>query len=219
MLEVVFPTLNRPAEAARLVASIGNDYLITPSFEEVPRPLTTIVNELVSSSEADIIVVLADHIEVLPGTLRSVERSMEDKFPDFDGMVGLHIMNLAPLAGVREYCFFGVGRKFVDRFPDRHIFCDDYHHFSADTELGEYATKAGKFYFDQHARIKTWHPNAGNAPKDDTWRASRSRLERDKAIRQERQRRGLLWGESFERVNNTNTESVKHGSGSPKSGT
>lgn len=208
VIEVLAPTLNRPKEARRLEAALegvnvpaGYVLRVTIQRETEPRALTAIVNEMVARSDAEIVVVLADHIVPDKDFLVHVAIAFEDRFPDLDGLVGLKIANMDPLPGVREYCFFAAGRKFIERFPDAQLFCPDYYHFYADTELGRGANEAGAFYFAEEARINTFQVNNGRADIDATWRASRSRKKEDDAQNARRRENGLLWGRTFDRVN------------------
>lgn len=206
LIEVVAPSLNRPKEAARLEQALaacaipeGYELKINVQRETAPRALPVIVNELVAQSEASIVVVLADHIVPKPGLIEAVIRAFEGR-PDI-GMVGLNIVNMPPAPGVREYCFFALCRPFINHFPDRQVLCPDYHHFYGDTELGNFASAADAFVFAQDAEIETHHVNNGLADPDDTWRASRSRKKQDVETYELRQRKGLVWGKTFERVN------------------
>lgn len=206
LIEVVAPSLNRPKEAARLEQALaacaipeGYELKINVQRETQPRALPVIVNELVAQSEASIVVVLADHIVPKPGLIEAVIRAFEGR-PDI-GMVGLNIVNMPPAPGVREYCFFALCRPFINHFPERQVLCPDYHHFYGDTELGNFANGAEAFHFATDAEIETHHVNNGLADQDDTWRASRSRKKQDAETYELRQRKGLVWGKSFERVN------------------
>ncbi len=205
LIEVVAPSLNRPKEAQRLEQALaacaipeGYELKINVQRETEPRSLPLIVNELVAQSEAEIVVVLADHIVPKPGMIEAIVKAfgMSEQF----GMVGLNIVNMPPAPGVREYCFFALCRPFIEQFPERQVLCPDYHHFYGDTELGRYASAVDAFYFAEDAEIETHHVNNGLALQDDTWRASRSRKKEDVAIFEKRQAKGLLWGASFERV-------------------
>lgn len=200
IVEVVCPSLNRPDELERLRDSVPDGVSFMASYETEPRALTTIVNELVSTSTADIVVVLADHVVIQNGCIDAIVSDFEDAFPSLDGMVGLNIMNMEPRQGIREYCFFAVGREFISRFPDGKIFCPDYYHFSGDTELGEYAHGAGVFLFNEDACIFLHHPNASNAKRDATHAASRIKVTYDQEMRMKRRKTGLLWGDSFELI-------------------
>lgn len=200
IIEVVVPSLNRPTELERLRDSIPDGVLFTASRETEPRALTTCVNELIAKSTGDVVLVLADHVELMDGCIDAVISDFETAYPELDGMVGLNITNMEPRPGIREYCFFAIGRKLIEHFPDNRIFCPDYYHFSGDTELGEYANGAGVFLFDEDACIFLHHPNAANAPRDATHAASRIKVNQDHDMRMKRRKAGLLWGDTFELI-------------------
>ena len=199
-VEVVVPSLNRPKELERLRESIPKGVLFSPSVEKEPRALTTAVNQLVNNSTGDIVVVLADHVVLENGCVENMVESFQMLFPSLDGMIGLNISNMPSLQGVREYCFFALGKEFLNRFPLGRIFCPDYYHFYGDTELGEYAVKENVFFFDEYAKVFTHHPNAGNAKRDATNKTSRILTHVDDSMRKKRQELGWLWGKSFDLV-------------------
>lgn len=209
-IEVCCPTLNRPKEVIRLRNSLPDDCLFTPSLESQPRALTQIVNELFQKSTGDIVIMAADHLEFKPQCLDVIRETFARRFPDLDGVVGLNLVNLPHTERISEYCFLALGRKFIERFSAngeyQGVFCPEYYHFYGDTEFGVWAEKIGKFAYDERAAVFTWHPNAGNARRDRTYSASRSRKGFDDAMWRLRQAAGLYWGESFRRIGNAAAE-------------
>ena len=218
-IEVCFPTLNRMESARRLMRSVNGECAIRVSWEEEPKALTGTVNRLFRQSHqrgVDVSIMLADHLEVQPGCIKAVRRVFTERFPDFDGVVGLNLYNLPPLPGVREYCFLAVGRTYLERFRDEgkrrdvastgdagrlEAFCPDYYHFFGDTEFGEYASELGRFEFCEEARVFSHlHTSFAHALDDATHQASRRHVDYDEAARKERTKRGLLWGRTFERL-------------------
>ena len=203
-IEVCCPTLNRPKEVIRLRNSLPDDCIFTPSLEAQPRALTQIVNELFQKSTGDIVIMAADHLEFKPQCIDVIRESFTKQFPDLDGVVGLNLVNLPHTERISEYCFLALGRKFIGRFTAdgkyQGVFCPEYYHFYGDTEFGLYAEKIGKFHYDERAAVFTWHPNAGNARRDRTYSASRSRKGFDDAMWRLRQAAGLYWGESFKLI-------------------
>lgn len=198
MLEIVVPTYNRPLEIARFLESaqkvevpVGWVVNTRVRYGGKPEALTGIVNGLVQESSADVVMVLADHLVMHSDCLINC---MDYFNNDLDLMVGLRIENCPITPGVSEYCFFAVGKEFISRFPDRQIFCPDYWHFYADNELGRYANEIGKFIWAEDAKVTTYHPNVGNAEKDETYWASRKNIAQDKQINSIRKTKGLLWG-------------------------
>jgi len=209
-VEVCCPTLNRPREVIRLRNSLPDDVLFTPSLELQPRALTQIVNELFQRSTGDIVIMAADHLEFKPQCIEAIRECFTKRFPDLDGVVGLNLVNLPHTERISEYCFLALGRKFIGRFTAngkyQGVFCPEYYHFYGDTEFGLFAEKIGKFAYDERASVFTWHPNAGNARRDRTYSASRSRKGFDDAMWRLRQAAGLYWGESFKLIGNAAAE-------------
>ncbi len=204
IVEVCCPSLNRPDELARLRASLSADCIFSPSVETQPRPLPLIVNELFGRSTGDIVIMAADHLEFRPSCLEVVRAGFARHFPDLDGVMGLNMCNLPRKAGITEYSFIAVGRKFIERFYQegrfQGLFCPDYYHFYGDTEFGQLAARLERFLYDERAEVFTWHPNANNAPRDKTYSASRSRKAYDDEIWKKRREANLYWGETFVRV-------------------
>jgi len=211
-IALLIPTLDRPKELNRLSTSIEKamtwlavDELVQVfiSREVAPRPLPVIVNELVANAmeieSLDGVVILADHLVLGCLCLREVFTFFGDNI-DTDIMGGLNIANLPFNPNISEFCFPVIGRKFIERFPEYQVFCPEYHHFCADTELGIFAKRIGKFKFLRDARVETYHPNVGNAPKDNTYWASRKNSQEDQRIFTARKTAGFLWGDNFERI-------------------
>lgn len=125
----------------------------------------------------------------------------EIKKMDLDGVVGFHIDNRTE---ERQPCLaaFGVvGKKFAERFPDRAVFCPDYYSLFADLELQAYAESVGRFKFQSACRLVHYHPSYTNEVPDATHLHTRRRVSRESGIYLEREKAGLLWGESFKLIN------------------
>lgn len=171
-------------------------------LETEPRALTTCINELLAAVSADVVFLLGDHIVFHERTVEEVLNRFASN--PVIGAVGMRIENLPP-ASASPYAFMALSRRFLNRFKMRNgrweVFCPDYYHFCADTELGEYAESIGAFHFAASATITTHSPAAGNAATDETYRAGRTNKAADMDIRRKRQAAGLLWGKSFERIN------------------
>ncbi len=203
-LEIVVPTYNRPKEIERFLESSqklipveGWEFGVRVRYGNKPEALTSIVNGLVAESRADAVMVLADHLVMHSDCLVECLPYLDD---NEDIMVGLNIENLPITPGISEYCFFVLGKEFISRFPNRQIFCPDYYHFYADNELGQYAYGENKFIWAENARVTTYHPNVGNAQKDETYWASRKNVGHDKQINSTRKAQGYLWGRDFKLI-------------------
>lgn len=202
IFQIVCPSLHRTDELVRFVDTVPDKYFKKAilKVERKPRALTRIINEIVAESTGDIVFLAADHLVCRPGCFEEVERLFVEHFPDTNGVVGLNVENLQDNPGCNEYAFCAVGRKFIERFKDKKIFCPDYYHFHADTEFGLFAYAMHCFIYAENAKLYSYHPRDGSAAKDGTYCASRQHQKEDDATLKKRRARGLLWGATFERV-------------------
>lgn len=198
---------SRKSDLDRLRRSLeGQVDHVAVVHESEPRPsherFDSVMRLAMEDADPDIFVHLADDIEVLDGCLDVVRREFALRFPDLDGMIGLHQANIQPIPNCTEYGFFAVGRRFVERFLEsgQPVFCPDYWHFYVDTELGMLASKLGRFHFAQDARILHHHRGVLKLPADDAHKACRVKKDEDRKVWETRRRRNLLWGETFRRV-------------------
>lgn len=206
---VAAPSLNRPKHVERFKELFNmhgsKNAELFLDIQEEPNPLTKIINELVAIStiefEADIVMLLADYVEIGPNTISSTLEIFEQYGTDI--AVGLKILNMEPLENVREFCFMALGADFINRFEQvqYQVFCPDYYHFYGDTELGLYAKSINKFILNEEG-VTINHPNAGNAQKDSTYFYSREMKHEDKEINSIRRNKNLLWGKDFTRIAN-----------------
>jgi len=118
-------------------------------------------------------------------------KKFEEQFPSEDGLMGF---DTASVPKNTKYAFGLMGKAFLDRFPERQVFCLDYIHFGADNELGRFAESINRFYFFdelavEHSRLL-----------DSTFVLASKVRARDEDVRLARLRRGLLWGKTFERL-------------------
>ncbi len=122
--------------------------------------------------------------------------TMEDNYPDGDGVIGLNQSNM------ENFCKAGfvlVGRKFIDRFPDSQLYCPDYLHYFSDPELMAFAKSINRFTYAEDAKVLHFHP-AVTGKQDETNKVSRTRWKHDKDVSNKRLEKGYLWGENFASV-------------------
>ena len=139
----------------------------------------------------------ADDMIFHKGSIELAVEAMNERFPDEDGVIGFNQSNLITHC---EAGFTLIGRKFLKRFEGQFLFCPDYQHYYADTELLRYAETAGKFYYCEEARVDHYHFSVYGQKKDST--ALKSQMSRDIDIQTalNRDNQGLLWGHDFRRV-------------------
>lgn len=139
------------------------------------------------------VLLAGDDMLFKPGAIQKALDVFEAYSQDTDRVVGFNQSNLK---GACEAGFTLMGEGFRDRFPNRQVFCPDYGHYYADTELLRFARMVGKFTFCEAAEVLHWHFSVLGY-RDDTSKLVGTLLEDDRARFELRQKRGLLWGSNF----------------------
>ncbi len=146
----------------------------------------------------DVFVYLNDDVELDPDCLRLIVQTFEYGIKDFDGVVGIHQINIP---NTRRLLAFGaIGKKFIDRFPNRHVFCPDYKCLYIDEELENYARIVDKAWTDRGPKLLHHHPCTG-VPEDETHRHNRIHKADDIRMYNARKKMGYLWGLDFKTIN------------------
>jgi len=121
----------------------------------------------------------------------AIEKAFNDfnyYFPDDDGVVGLsqdkHSFNPAGVALV--------GKKFIERYPKRQVFCPLYYHFAAQ-EVHTLADKLHRFYLSS-AMLLHKHPAFYKDERDKTHDDARAFRVKDMNLMKQRKTEGLIWG-------------------------
>jgi len=226
-LDIVIPTYNRPLKLLKCVASIidamvaipdhntyiyvycsnQEDYEYTTNLFEslrsvlvrfltVPYKAANFWNNHIATSSFDIMFYLNDDVLLHPACLINAIKAMETNFPDLDGVIGLYQENL-PETDTVKTAFGAIGDKFLSRFPNKKVFCEDYERFYLDKELELFSAKINRLILSKEASLIHCHP-AYNALWDDfTHKDVRTHLAGDRLMFMKRQRKHLLWGENF----------------------
>lgn len=147
---------------------------------------------------------LVDDVELTPNFLEQAVACLKAYYPDTDGVIGT--AQLCP--GREDYTFkwYGqplIGRKFIERYKDvdYKVCCPQYSHFFQDEEMWLYAKSLNKFENCEEAVLYHYHPAFKPEEMDSTHPIVRGKLMRqDRAIFDERQKRGLIWGKSWELI-------------------
>lgn len=199
-VNVIIPTISRPHLIQKTIQSIlaGNykDVIITivvddgrkayhrrlVNLYETANSIKVLFNEkrlgwpcslnrVFRETDDDLYLYASDDLIFRPNTIRKSVNDMKEHFLDGDGVIGIS-------QNLRQYCpaAFGlVGRKWVNRFPDRQVMYPKYMHFAGDSEHWYYARQKGKFYKSNalvlHAR-----------PFDECKRKAQKTLRSDRAI-------------------------------------
>ena len=213
-VRVIIPTKNRKNKLAKAVSSIDSrvELIVEGSNEDLDIDRSLISREFVynedKSEERDMsfvpainrncikgkhIIVSSDDIYYEEDAIEIAYKELIDRFPDTDGVIGINNYNLGSQG--HEGAVTLVGDKFLERFPNRDLFCPEYLHFYVDTELTLLAKKLNRFYFCIESRVYHDHPSiTGNY--DSTHHYKRSeRHTRDGEVWKQRQASGKLWGE------------------------
>ena len=173
-------------------------------FNEQRQDWPRCINFVLANTDCDAYIYASDDLTFHKKCISRATVSMFVMFKDLDGIVGLNQLQDGKPKG-RKNAFGLVGTTFIDRFPNRQLFCPDYKHF-ADPELGELANSLKKFYFNERAKIDH------RRPKDKTFELGMEVYKEDKETRKQRRSLGYLWGKNFnlirgENVQNNPTES------------
>ena len=143
------------------------------------------VNRVFKEFDADYYIYASDDLIFPPDCITHAMATMQKRFPDGFGLVTLSKKNRCP---------FGLlGRKFVEHFPDRQVFCPDLIHYGGDSELMRMVSKLGLFAYPPERESQVRHSRL----KDETWKLARRTRSRDRAIFNKRQEKDYLWGIDF----------------------
>ena len=146
---------------------------------------------------ADVMIYLCDDTEWYPDLFDNLQKHFEEKFPDTDGVVTFKQANLKG----SDSAMGAIGRKFAERYPNKQCFNPNYVSFYADSDIGDYAKKLGKFYYAEDCKIIHYHPVTG-VEADETHKIIRGHDKTvDIKINKIRKEKGLLYPETLEMIN------------------
>ena len=157
-------------------------------------------NSLIALNESDMVLYCADDVEFEPECIENAVKAMKEYFPDGDGLVSIDARNITPGAG----SFFGlIGKKFIDRFPDKMVFCPDYIHGYSDIEIGRFTDLIDKQYHCDAAGLYQ------HKLKDESQTQATNQIDDDSCVWDKRHKQETLWGNSFELLTD-NTKEILH---------
>jgi len=139
----------------------------------------------------DGILYATDDMTFEPNSIENAFNAFNTHFPDDDGVVGfVQIPDNFHPTGVAL-----VGKKFLQRYPERALFWPGYFHFACQ-EIYWLASKLGKFHQEPTAIIRHYHPAFFRDEMDETHIEARKYREKDHTLMKERQAKGLIWGDA-----------------------
>jgi len=146
------------------------------------------MNRVFREWDSEYYIYASDDLVFPPHCIKKAMQTMQQSFPDGFGVVTITKKNRCP---------FGlIGRKLVEYFPDRQVFCPDYIHYRSDTEFQKTVKELKIFAFPPERTNQVEHLRR----KDGTWRLANKIKSRDSRIFNMRQEKGYLWGIDFNRV-------------------
>jgi hypothetical protein len=165
MISVLIPTKGRPDKLARCVNSINaccEILILATSPEDISQQtlddervtiyydgnLSVIQaqNFLASKSKYNIMPT-SDHTEYMFDSITEARKLLYSEFDGY-GVVGFNVINV----DANDDAFVLVGREWYERHG---LYCPEYQHFYADTELGDTAKKMMRFAFCENAVINS----------------------------------------------------------------
>ena len=146
------------------------------------------VNRVLKEFDSEYYIYASDDLIFPPDCIEYAMVAMGKCFPDGFGDVDL---------GRKNRGTFGLfGRKLVNHFPGRQVFCPDYVHYCSDGEFYRAVKKMGKYAYPPERGSQVEHFRLN----DETRRFARRVRAEDRKIWHEREEKGYLWGIDFNLV-------------------
>lgn len=145
------------------------------------------INRVLKEFDSEYYIYASDDLVFPRSCIKHAMAAMQKHFPDGHGVVSI---------ARKGRCTFGLfGRMWAEHFPDREVFCPDFTHFGADSELLRTVKELGNIaYLSPGSWVKHLRK------KDETWRLAHRIRARDREIFHERQAKGYKWGIDFNLV-------------------
>jgi|WetSurSiteA1Bulk_404760.scaffolds.fasta_scaffold00047_33 hypothetical protein len=138
--------------------------------------------------EQSSIIFAVDDIIFTPGSIDQAADELERLFSG-DGVIGfsqIGVPNWHP-SGITM-----IGAPFIDRYPNKIIFCPQYYHFAAQ-EIFSFASKLKRFHLSK-ALIYHYHPSWHRDEADKTHNEARKHKAEDQRMKIARAKKKLIWG-------------------------
>ena len=169
------------------IAQVANKKLhnVSVILNKERRDWVFSINRVLKEFDSPYYIYASDDLVFPPDCIKHAMATMQKRFPDGFGLVTISKKIRCPFALI--------GRKFVEHFPDRQVFCPELIHYGGDSELYRAVIKLGKFAYPPERASQVKHFRL----KDETWKLAKSTRSRDRAIFHRRQEKGYLWGVDF----------------------
>jgi len=146
------------------------------------------MNNTLKAFDSDFYIYASDDLIFPEDCIENAMKTMQKRFPDGFGLVTI---------GKKNRSAFGlIGRRLVEHFPNRQVFCPDFIHYGGDSELYLAVEKLGIFAYPPERESQVLHARM----KDETWRLARGIRARDREIYMKRRKRNWKWGVDFNLV-------------------
>jgi glycosyltransferase involved in cell wall biosynthesis len=140
------------------------------------------------SCAVDGILYATDDITFEVGAIDAALQTFNEHFPDDDGVVGfVQDLSFHP-TGVAL-----VGKTFLDRYPNKQLFCPQYYHFAAQEVLRYCEKLGGKFVQCAEAKVLHYHPNVYKEDLDTTHIEARKFKDKDLSLNLQRIDANVVW--------------------------
>ena len=156
-------------------------------FNSKRREWVYSINRGISYAVSDATIYAADDLVFQEGCIANAVIAMKERFPDGDGLVAIkqNVRGCSTAFGL-------LGRKFIERFPERCVFCPDYIHHGSDFELGRFARSIDRLHLCDEARLTHYRL------KDSTYNVVKPLESQDFHFINLRKEARLLWGHDFQ---------------------
>ena len=129
------------------------EVIVEKDSQEAPQGAPKVLKRGVERSTGELVMFLGDDTIPQKNFLFHAVASMHKNFPDLDGLIGLNDMYWKG-----EFATHWLASKKLLPYLGGEFFHTGYNHLSCDNELTEMCRKAGKYYWEERAKVYHDHP-------------------------------------------------------------
>lgn len=193
-VSIIIPTLGREEKLKRVLSLIKENagyenYEVIVRHDQMPPNNTGVpklVKQMTDESTGDLVMFLANDVEPRKDFLKIAVESMQEHFPEMDGLIGL---NDCYWQG--QFATHWLASKKLLPYLDGEFFHTGYLHCSCDNELTGRCKKIGKYFWEEKAVVYHDHPvQTGWDKTDEVYNLAydKERLEHDRLLWEERRK-------------------------------